>query len=246
MKRILVTGATGFIGRHTLQALSGKGFEVHAISSKPRSSARDGILWHQADLLDLASVSPLLGRVRATHLLHLAWFAVPGQFWNAPVNLRWVQATLELLQSFVAAGGHRVVAAGTCAEYQTSDVDCDEWRTPLRPDTLYGVCKHSAHVMMEKFAEERLSAAWGKNLSSIRAPPAVESVGAFGDRQPARRRAGALHPGHPGTGFLARDRRCRRICFFARQPGPRAGEHRIRLADFRRRARLDHRSADGS
>ena len=190
MKRILVTGATGFIGRHTLQALSGKGFEVHAISSKPRSSARDGILWHQADLLDLALVSPLLGRVRATHLLHLAWFAVPGQFWNAPVNLRWVQATLELLQSFVAAGGHRVVAAGTCAEYQTSDVDCDEWRTPLRPDTLYGVCKHSAHVIMEKFAEGRLSAAWGRvfhlygpHEQSNRLVPSV--IGSLLDGEPA-------------------------------------------------------------
>jgi uncharacterized protein YbjT (DUF2867 family) len=52
MQRVLVTGATGFIGKHTLPLLVGKGFEVHAISSKPVQSDNNYI-WHQADLLKI-------------------------------------------------------------------------------------------------------------------------------------------------------------------------------------------------
>ena len=86
--------------------------------------------------------------VQPTHLLHLAWFAVPGQFWTSPENLRWVQASLELLSVFESVGGRRLVVAGSCDEYEWSDVDCDEHDTPLRPATLYGTCKHALHLVM--------------------------------------------------------------------------------------------------
>ena len=51
MQRVLVTGATGFIGKHTLPLLS-NGFEVHAVSSKPINSDNNNYIWHQADLLE--------------------------------------------------------------------------------------------------------------------------------------------------------------------------------------------------
>ena len=77
-----------------------------------------------------------------THLLHLAWYAVPGKFWTAPENNGWVDATLRLLRAFYAAGGQRAVGAGTCAEYDWSgDGLLSETTTPLRPATLYGQAK---------------------------------------------------------------------------------------------------------
>jgi dTDP-L-rhamnose 4-epimerase len=42
---------------------------------------------------------------RATHLLHLAWYAEPGQYWDSPRNLDWVGASLNLVRTFVEAGG---------------------------------------------------------------------------------------------------------------------------------------------
>lgn len=162
MKRVLVTGASGFIGRHTLPALALRGFEVHAVSSQPRPSPAGGARWHRSDLLRGADVRQLMDGVQPTHLLHLAWFAVPGQFWTSPENLRWVQTSLELLSVFESVGGRRLVVAGSCAEYEWSDVDCDEHDTPLRPATLYGTCKHALHLVMEKFADRRLSTGWGR------------------------------------------------------------------------------------
>lgn len=165
MRRVLLTGATGFVGRHCPAELLSRGFEVHAVSSRevPAGDA-SRVAWHRADLLEPGAARGLVGRLRPTHLLHLAWYAEPGRFWTSTENFRWVQASLELFEAFAAAGGRRVVAAGTCAEYEWGGGGpCVEARTPLRPATLYGACKHGLRVMLEAFAaQERLSAAWGR------------------------------------------------------------------------------------
>lgn len=166
MKRVLVTGASGFVGRHALAPLAERGYEVHAVCSRVPSmvDATTSARWHKCDLLDDARARTLVSSVRPTHLLHLAWYAVPGEFWTAAENLRWVGASLSLFQAFAEAGGQRIVAAGTCAEYEWgSDETCSELSTPLRPATLYGMCKHSTRAVLEAFAAQSgLSAAWGR------------------------------------------------------------------------------------
>jgi nucleoside-diphosphate-sugar epimerase len=161
-RRVLVTGARGFIGRNALGPLARQGYEVHAVTSRALAGSSATATWHQADLTSSPGVSRLLEAVRPTHLLHFAWFAVPGQFWTSPENLQWVQASLDLVRAFEAVGGHRFVAAGSCAEYDVSDADCDERDTPLNAATLYGRCKHAFHLVLEKFADNRFSTAWGR------------------------------------------------------------------------------------
>jgi len=163
MKRVLITGANGFIGRHGLPLLAARGYEVHAVYLKGDKVNGAQAHWHQADLLDSSKVSQLILKVRPTHLLHLAWFATPGEFWNSPENLRWVQSSLGLLQDFAINGGQRVVMAGSCAEYDWSDGYCQEGVTPLTPATLYGASKHALQCILDAFAPQaKISAAWGR------------------------------------------------------------------------------------
>jgi nucleoside-diphosphate-sugar epimerase len=163
MKKVLLTGATGFIGRQCLPALLSEGYEVHAVSSRSQEESFPGVRWHLADLLDGGQVLALMKRVQPTHLLHLAWYVAPGLYWTALENFHWVKASLDLLHAFSQCGGHRVVMAGTCAEYDWEYGYCSERVTPLSPATPYGVCKHSLHMMLEAFARQAgLSAAWGR------------------------------------------------------------------------------------
>lgn len=164
MKKVLLTGASGFVGRHCLSALRARGYEVHAVSSREIATAiTAGVVWHQADLLDRTHVSSLLEQLRPTHLLHCAWYAVPGKYWNAAENFRWVEASLHLLQTFAEAGGQRAVGVGTCAEYDWSDGQCFEQVTPLNPSTTYGVCKHAFQLMLDAIGKQTgLSTAWGR------------------------------------------------------------------------------------
>lgn len=162
MQRVLVTGATGFIGKHTLPLLVGKGFEVHAISSKPVQSDNNYI-WHQADLLKINELEDLLAQVSPSHLLHFAWYSEPKKYWTSPKNLQWLQSGLNLLEGFKKNGGKRAVFAGTCAEYEWKFAKYIENITPLNPSTLYGTCKHSLQTILDAYCREtRLSSAWGR------------------------------------------------------------------------------------
>lgn len=163
MQRVLVTGATGFIGRHTLSLLLNKGFEVHAVSSKPIQASNKNIFWHQTDLLNTRQLTDLVTQVSPSHLLHFAWYAEPKKYWNSSNNLHWLKASLNLLEAFKHNGGKRVLFAGTCAEYEWNYSKYHENKTPLKPSTLYGNCKLSLQIILDAYSREnQLSSAWGR------------------------------------------------------------------------------------
>ena len=163
MKKVLITGASGFVGHYCLPLLIAKGYEVHAVYLQRNRTRDENVIWHRVDLLDPAKVSDLLALVKPSHLLHLAWFATPGEFWSSLENVRWVQASLQLLQAFAINGGRRVVMAGSCAEYDWQHGYCLEGHTPLVPATLYGASKHAVQCLLDAFAvQAKISAAWGR------------------------------------------------------------------------------------
>jgi nucleoside-diphosphate-sugar epimerase len=124
----------------------------------------DGVTWHYGDLLETGTAEALMVSVQPERLLHLAWYAEPGQFWTSPENVRWVEATLRLLRAFGEGGGKRAVLAGTCAEYDWSGGGvCSEDETPLRPTTLYGASKDATRRVAAAFAEVAgFELAWGR------------------------------------------------------------------------------------
>ena len=135
MKRYLVTGASGFLGSACLPLLIESGYEVHAVSRVARDDV--GVTWHRADLLN-ENPARLLELIQPTHLLHLAWIADPGEFWESPLNSHWLTSSRALLDAF---GGARVVMAGTCAEYDWQAGLCHESDTPLKPISAYSRAK---------------------------------------------------------------------------------------------------------
>ncbi len=165
MKQVLLTGASGFIGRHAIPFLLRKEYQIHAVyyNSKPDIKKEHKIIWHHADLLNLEGQKQLITEIKPTHLLHFAWYAVPGKYWTSFENIRWVQASLGLITNFAENGGKRVVFIGTCAEYDWNYGYCSEEITPLKPATLYGVCKNSLYEMIKHFSNQRgVSYAWGR------------------------------------------------------------------------------------
>ncbi|MCJ2073108.1 NAD(P)-dependent oxidoreductase [Methylobacterium sp. J-030] len=159
MRRIVLTGATGFVGTHAIPALQARGYEVHALGRQAPSRA---IAFHQVDLLDAKAVRSAMRAIGASHLLHLAWYAEPGQYWRAPANLDWVAGTLALIRAFREAGGTRAVVAGTCAEYAWGPERLHE-DGRCAPATLYGAAKDGTQRILAAYARETgLSFAWGR------------------------------------------------------------------------------------
>lgn len=162
MKRVLLTGASGFIGNRAIAQLAARGYEVHAVSLQA-SLKEHGVCWHQANLLDGVEIARVVSDVRPSHLLHFAWYAEHGKFWHSAENFRWLEAGIALLRHFREQGGKRVVMAGTCAEYDWNHGFCSETLTPCKPATPYGVCKNALQESLRSYSvQEGLSSAWGR------------------------------------------------------------------------------------
>ncbi|MFN0279624.1 MAG: NAD-dependent epimerase/dehydratase family protein [Pyrinomonadaceae bacterium] len=165
MKKVLLTGANGFVGRTTIKHLLQREYEVHGVFSRDTPADPSGIITHRADLLDRAAAERLVRSIGPSHLLHFAWYVEHGKFWNAPGNNEWVKASEKLFETFVNAGGKRIVAAGTCAEYdwKSGDGVFTETGSLTEPATLYGKAKHDLHKSLEKIVRQTsASYAWGR------------------------------------------------------------------------------------
>jgi len=161
--KVVLTGAAGFIGSHCLDILRSRGYEVHCVDLAPWTDPPKDVSVHRVDLLDQTEVRKLFASVAPTHLLHLAWYAKPGEYWTSRENFRWVESGINLMNAFCDNGGRRAVMAGTCAEYDWRYGYCSESMTPLGPQSLYGTCKNTLGGLLKAFCEETgLSAAWGR------------------------------------------------------------------------------------
>lgn len=135
-KRILVTGASGFVGQHVLPMLLEQNYEVHATSHLTLHRGpvyTSNVTWWPCDLFNKVRVEQLLHEIQPEYLMHLAW-DVSASYLNSLSNLKWVDASINLLQCFAKGFGRRSVVAGTGFEYDKS--------------SLYGVCKSNLHEIL--------------------------------------------------------------------------------------------------
>ena len=160
--KVLVTGASGFLGQYALAALQQAGIAAVALArTRPRDLA--GAQFVPGDLLEYADLAKLVQRVGASHLLHLAWVTDHGAYWSSPLNFRWVDATTRLVEAFCQAGGKHAVLAGTCAEYDWGHGRCEEDSTPLNPATVYGVAKDATRRLVAALcAQHQVRCAWAR------------------------------------------------------------------------------------
>ncbi|AFL72921.1 NAD-dependent epimerase/dehydratase family protein [Thiocystis violascens] len=159
--KVLLTGSSGFLGRYVLESLHRREIATLAIGRHP--PAGPGADFIAVDLLAAPDFDALCRSAGVTHLIHLAWYAEHGQYWASPLNLRWTEASVRLVEAFCRAGGRQVVAAGTCAEYDWSHGYCREDATPLNPATLYGVAKDATRRLVSAVCDQaQIPCAWGR------------------------------------------------------------------------------------
>lgn len=153
-KRVLITGATGFIGSRLAAEMQSRGYEVHA-AVYPGHADRcpEGVVCHEADLTDAASADALLAAGRFEEMIHLAWYVGPKCHMH-DLNINWVTSTLNILQSFAKYGGKKFAGAGTCSEYEYKYGYLREDETPTDPQTLYGNGKAAVYNIAKVFCRQ--------------------------------------------------------------------------------------------
>lgn len=141
--RVLVTGASGFAGRHLVEHLQEAG---DAVSGLDRS---EGV-----DIVDLDAVSTTLEAVRPEVVYHLAGWADVGASWKDPHATFQANAvgTLNVLDAARAAGTRRVVVVGSAEVYGivgTDELPITEAQ-PVRPTSPYGASKVAAEALAQQ------------------------------------------------------------------------------------------------
>jgi UDP-glucose 4-epimerase len=122
-EKILVTGASGFIGSHLCRRLCEDGKQVHAISRKVQPSNERGPHWWQGDLADLSAVRGLLTDIQPDVVFHLAGYAFGSRELEAvlPAFRANLTTTVNVLTAATEMGCWRVVLAGSLEEPQPGD-----------------------------------------------------------------------------------------------------------------------------
>ncbi len=153
VQKVLMTGATGFIGTAVTKELLRRGYEVHALTYEKTDAAFDNYYEYQMDLLNPVAVQSFFATHQFDNLIHLAWYVGP-KCHVADVNMDWVVATLNLLKAFQQNGGKVFVGAGTCSEYEYKYGYLLEDDTPTDPKTLYGNGKNAVFNVAKVFCKQ--------------------------------------------------------------------------------------------
>jgi len=145
MKKVMITGARGFIGSALCRKLLTFGVEVHAVSRRPSSQARHWrsgsaggvdqgagaplVQW-TADLVELEAVRALTKTIRPDVTIHLASQVTGSRslHYVVPVLQNNLLATVNLLTASSECGANRVVLAGSFEEPDEMDgVPCSPY-----------------------------------------------------------------------------------------------------------------------
>ena len=118
-KKVLVTGATGLIGKELAKPLQEEGFDVYALTID-ENNVDNGIHWIKGDLFDKENIKLIVEKVKPEYLLNMAW-ATTGDYLKSDINYKFLNAGINILEHFKDNGGRRAVFAGTCFEYKFKD-----------------------------------------------------------------------------------------------------------------------------
>ncbi|MFF5210365.1 NAD-dependent epimerase/dehydratase family protein [Streptosporangium sp. NPDC000396] len=137
--RVLVTGATGFIGAHLVRRLNSLGAQVHAVSRKPREKIDGGESWHVADVGDAGAVEDLVRSVRPAVVFHLASEVAGARDPRLvrPMLDSNLASVVNLLTAAAESPGTRLVLAGSIEEPRPYEGE-------LTPSSPYAVAKWAA------------------------------------------------------------------------------------------------------
>jgi GDP-4-dehydro-6-deoxy-D-mannose reductase len=159
-RSVLVTGASGFVGRHVVALLAASGARVHGLGNEPPQAALPLESWQAADVAEPAALTAAVSASRPACVVHLAGQASAGRSFEQPVETFRANTlgTWHLLHGVRAAAPQaRVLVVGSGEVYgpQPPGTRVPE-QAPFRPVSPYALSKAAADAFAENAARDGL------------------------------------------------------------------------------------------
>ena len=153
---ILLTGASGFVGRQVVRSLRDRGRTLRLVGRSTSLATIDGGPGDIVPTADLFAENIAWWRDACDGVdavIHLAWYVEPGRYLDAACNLDCLSGTLKMAQGAAAARVSRFVGIGTCLEYDLAGgrVDID---SPLLPQSVYAGAKAATFISLSNFCRQ--------------------------------------------------------------------------------------------
>lgn len=144
--KVLVTGASGFLGSHLCRHIYKKNVEVHAISRAQRPQQRDGPIWWQTNLENIEEVRGLFVKVKPDIVFHLSGLVSGAQSRELvlPTFHSLLTSTVNMLTVATEFGCQRVVLVGSLNEPQTDHAE-------IIPSSPYAAAKWASSAYGRMF-----------------------------------------------------------------------------------------------
>lgn len=158
-KKVLITGATGFIGANLVRRLLKEGFEVHITTRKSSNKWRiddvlSDVVDHELDLSDAEAVKNLISRMKPDIIFNLAIYGgYPAQSDTQKIIETNFIGAVNLIDACESIDYECFVQVGSSSEYgRKKEKMCESLL--LEPINAYGVSKAAASLYTQYIAKE--------------------------------------------------------------------------------------------
>jgi nucleoside-diphosphate-sugar epimerase len=163
-KKILITGASGFIGKYLVKSLIKKNHQITVVIKK-----KHGYLFGKKKIKYIF-VKNIFKEKKAwwknklkkiDTVVHLAWEAKPPNYQSSRKNIDCLIGSLNIASACIEVNVKKFVGIGTCFEYQMGQKKNLSIKTPLGPKTLYALCKACLFITLKEiFKKSKTSFIW--------------------------------------------------------------------------------------
>jgi UDP-glucose 4-epimerase len=145
--RVVVLGASGFLGSHTCDVLKRAGHQVVAVSRSPQNAGR--LLGMGLNVLTYEELQANIEKYTSSHWIDFSWQGVLGKDRNSPDQFKNVERVRQIANLARASKAYVYIGVGSQAEYGPVGGAISESQH-LNPTTEYGLAKVRAYETLRR------------------------------------------------------------------------------------------------
>ena len=165
MKTILLTGATGFLGKKILDDLNSRDVNIHVTCRKNESFFSDyqnvtKVIKTRNFFTESAKWYANICK-DVNIIVHAAWYAEPGKYLESNINIECLSGTVNFARAAAEQKVDKFVGVGTCFEYDLTSGLPLKADSKLDPLFLYSITKNSTFQILKKlFQNKKIDFLW--------------------------------------------------------------------------------------